>query len=390
MTANRSAPQRFSIISLIRSEAGGGLVLMLSAVLAMLVANSPLAAVYASTLSAHVGGLSILHWINDGLMALFFLLVGLEIKRELIEGELRTWPDRVLPGVGALGGMIGPALIFVALTWKEPAMLSGWAIPMATDIAFALGVMSLLGPRVPTSLKILLTALAIVDDLAAVAVIALFYTTELSGLMLGLAVTTLAALAILNRAGVVRLSPYLLLGVLLWYFVLRSGVHATIAGVLLGMSIPLKAEGAGESPLHRLEHGLQPWSAFLIVPIFGFANAGVSLAGMTWATLTHPVTLGVATGLFVGKQAGVFGFMKLAIRAGLAGRPEGVGALQFYGMSLLCGIGFTMSLFIGLLAYPGKPDLEAATKIGVLLGSSISMAAGALALVLGAKRNAPA
>jgi NhaA family Na+:H+ antiporter len=368
------------------SESASGLVLMASAILALIVANSAWAPTYFATLQAYVGPLSVLHWINDGLMALFFLLVGLEIKRELLDGQLRTWPDRALPGIAALGGMIVPALVYVSVNWQSPETLKGWAIPAATDIAFVLGVLSLLGRRVPVSLKVFLTALAILDDLGAVLIIAIFYTANLSLTMLACAGLTLAALYGLNRAGIGRLLPYCVLGALLWFFVLRSGVHATVAGVLLALMIPLRLSiGKPDdptSPLHVLEHGLHPWSAFLVLPIFGFANAGVSLTGFTPAMLLEPVTLGVAAGLFVGKQIGVFGAVAAAVRLGWAQLPAHATWLQVYGIALLCGVGFTMSLFIGLLAFADMPQLEAATKIGVLAGSLLCIATGALVLFL--------
>jgi Na+:H+ antiporter, NhaA family len=380
----RPTIRRGAVRTLLTGEAGAGLGLMASAALALAVANSPLAATYFGALQAHVGGLSVLHWINDGLMAVFFLLVGLEIKREMIEGRLRTWPDRILPGLAALGGMAAPALVYVAVNRHSPETIRGWAIPAATDIAFALGVLALLGRRVPVSLKIFLTALAIIDDLGAVLIIALFYTAALSLPMLCGAAVTLAALAGLNRAGTRRLLPYLVLGVVLWVFVLQSGVHATVAGVLLALTIPLRpgSADAPASPLHRLEHAIQPWSAYLILPVFGFANAGVSLAGFTPHMLLEPVTLGVALGLILGKQVGVFGLVLAAVKLGLAQRPAGAGWAQIYGVSLLCGVGFTMSLFIGLLAFAETPALEAETKIGVLAGSIACMLAGALVLRL--------
>ena len=373
------------------SEAGGGLVLMASAALALVVANSPLADTYFAALKSYVGPLSVLHWINDALMAVFFLLVGLEIKREMLDGRLRTWPDRVLPGLAAAGGMAAPALVYVAVNGSSPETLRGWAIPTATDIAFALGVLALLGSRVPVSLKVFLTALAIIDDLGAVLIIAVFYTADLSPPMLGGAAVTFAVLYGLNKAGVARLWPYLLLGVVLWVLVLKSGVHATVAGVLLAMTVPLRLSvGKPEdptSPLHILEHAVQPWSAYLILPIFGFANAGVSLAGFTPHMLLDPVTLGVALGLFVGKQLGVFGLVIAAVRLGLAQRPAHATWTQVYGVSLLCGVGFTMSLFIGLLAFADAPALEAEVKIGVLAGSVACMVAGALVLLFATPRE---
>ncbi|WP_345821748.1 Na+/H+ antiporter NhaA [Methylobacterium fujisawaense] len=381
---------RSSLRGLLTSGAGGGLVLMASAALALIVANSPLADVYFAGLKAHLGPLSVLHWINDGLMAVFFLLVGLEIKRELLDGRLRTWPDRILPGVAALGGMILPALVYAAVNWRTPETLRGWAIPAATDIAFALGVLALLGSRVPVSLKVFLTALAILDDLGAVIVIAVFYTADLSLPMLGGAAAMLAALYGLNKAGVSRLWPYLALGAVLWVFTLLSGVHATVAGVLLALTVPLRLSiGRPDdptSPLHILEHAVSPWSAFLILPVFGFANAGVSFAGVRPAMLLDPVTLGVALGLFLGKQVGVFGFVLATVKLGWAQRPRGASWAQVYGVAVLCGVGFTMSLFIGLLAFATQPDLEAETKIGVLLGSLACMAVGALVLRLAPAR----
>lgn len=372
----------------ITSEAGGGLLLMCVAALALLVANSPLAPVYFGLLKSYVFGLSILHWINDALMAGFFLLVGLEIKREILTGELSTWSRRALPGIAALGGMVVPALIYAACNAGDAVTMRGWAIPTATDIAFALGVLALLGSRVPASLKIFLTALAIIDDLGAVMIIALFYTANLSLDMLGLAILGLIVLGVMNKAGVTRIAPYLLVGVLVWFFVLRSGVHATLAGVALAMTIPLGVGAGAQSPLQRLEHALHPWVAYAIVPIFGFANAGVSLAGTGPQTLVQPVPLGILLGLFIGKQVGVFGFAWAALRLGLAELPARASHLQIYGVSLLCGIGFTMSLFIAALAFESVPALNDAAKIGVLAGSIISASAGWLVLRLAGQRQA--
>ena len=370
----------------LRGEAGAGIVLMVVAGLAVVIANSPAAPLYFGALKSYVLGLSVLHWINDALMALFFLLVGLEIKREMLDGQLSSWSRRVLPGFAALGGMIAPALIYAAFNLGRPESLRGWAIPTATDIAFALGALSLLGSRVPASLKVFLTALAILDDLGAVIIIAVFYTAGLSGLYLGLAGATLVALIALNRLGVMRLAPYLLLGVALWVFTLKSGVHATLAGVALALTIPLTPSPAkpdsASSPLHRLEHGLHPYVAFLVIPVFGFANAGVSFAGLGLSTLATPVPFGIMIGLFLGKQIGVFGFGWLAIRAGLADLPARASWAQFYGIALLCGIGFTMSLFIGLLAFPASEALQDQTKIGVLAGSLLSGICGWLLLRL--------
>jgi NhaA family Na+:H+ antiporter len=363
------------------SEAAGGVVLMAAAAVALGLANSQLSTAYFGVLGTYIAGLSVLHWINDALMALFFLLVGLEIKREFIDGQLSTWPRRILPGLAAAGGMIAPAVIYVILNAGTPATLRGWAIPTATDIAFALGVLALLGPRVPVSLKVFLTALAIIDDLGAVAIIAAFYTADLSLGWLSLSLATLAVLAALNRAGVERLIVYLALGAVLWFFVLKSGVHATLAGVALALTVPLRpSPGRPDdpaSPLHILEHGLHPWVAFLIVPLFGLANAGVALGEMA---LFAPVPLGIAGGLFFGKQIGVFLITWVAVKLDWADCPEDATFMQVYGVSLLCGIGFTMSLFIGLLAFPSSPELQEAVKIGVLTGSTLSALAGAIVL----------
>jgi len=388
-TPRRPAQARRTAGSVFRAflanEAAGGVVLMGAAVLALVVANSWLSALYFGALKSYIGPLSVLHWINDALMAVFFLVVGLEIKRELLDGQLATWPRRVLPGVAAAGGLLVPALIYVALNAGSPETLRGWAIPAATDIAFALGVLALLGSRVPVSLKVFLTALAILDDLAAVLIIALFYTADLSWPALGGAAVVLALLVGINRRGEERFAPYLALGALLWLLVFLSGVHATVAGVLLALTIPLRqSPGRPEdphSPLHRLERALHPWSAFLVVPVFGFANAGVSLSGLTFSALLHPVTLGVAVALFVGKQVGVFASTWAAVQLRLADRPEDASWGQVYGVCLLCGIGFTMSLFVGLLAFPTDAALQDAVKTGVLLGSLASALAGTLVLL---------
>jgi NhaA family Na+:H+ antiporter len=382
-----SPPRRrhFSVLrDFLDNEASGGLLLMAAAAVALVVANSPAAPAYFSLLHAPLAGLDVLHWINDGLMAVFFLLIGLEIKREFLDGELSSWSRRVLPGVAAVGGMVVPALIYVAFNMGDPVTLRGWAIPAATDIAFALGILSLLGPRVPASLKIFLAALAILDDLGAIVIIAVFYTAELSVTALGLAALSLAILIAFNRFGIARLWPYLIVGAALWAFVLQSGVHATLAGVALALTIPLRASPARpddpESPLHRLEHGISPWVAFGVVPVFGFANAGVSFAGVDASVLMGPVPLGIALGLFVGKQIGVFGACWLAIRTDIADLPAGASWSQLYGVGLLCGIGFTMSLFIGALAFPQVPELVDAVKIGVLGGSVLSAIGGWLVL----------
>ncbi|GFM52437.1 Na(+)/H(+) antiporter NhaA 1 [Pseudomonas cichorii] len=375
-------PRAVAILArFLASESAGGIVLMGAALAALIVANSPLASGYFAILHSVWLGLSVELWINDGLMAIFFLMVGLEIKREVLAGGLATWEQRALPGFAAAGGMLVPALIYLAINWGNAQTIGGWAIPAATDIAFALGVLSLLGKRVPTSLKVFLAALAILDDLGAVTIIAFFYSSGLNLPMLLASFATLALLVVMNRLKVRRLLPYLITGALLWFFVLQSGVHATLAGVALALCIPLgKPEEEARSPLLFLEEKLHYWVAFAIVPVFGFANAGVSLAGISVDNLLDPVPLGVALGLFVGKQIGVFLAALLAIRAGLAVLPQGSNWVQLYGVALLCGIGFTMSLFIGNLAFPGAAHLVDEVKIGVLMGSGLAAIAGVLLL----------
>jgi Na+:H+ antiporter, NhaA family len=373
----------------LHSEAAGGIVLIAAAALAMLAANLPgLSEEYfhllhletGPVISPIYGAMSVHLWINDAAMALFFLLVGLEIKREFVDGRLASWSRRRLPVVAAAAGMAVPAGFYLLATGGAPELANGWAIPAATDIAFAIGVLAILGRRAPASLKLFLTTVAIVDDLGAVVIIALFYTARIDLVSLGLAAATMAAMYALNRAGVKRLLPFLLLAALLWLFVFRSGVHATIAGVAAALMIPItKSPGApddAESPLHRLEHALHPWSAFLVVPLFGFANAGVSLLGMPASVLLDPLPLGIALGLFAGKQLGIFGSIWIADRIGFAKRPGGTSWAQVYGVALLAGIGFTMSLFIGGLAFPGNALLSDEVKIGVLGGSLLSAITG--------------
>jgi NhaA family Na+:H+ antiporter len=365
-----SALRRF-----LEGQSSAGLVLMGTAALALVIANSPLGPSYEALLHTYVGPLSLGHWINDGLMAVFFLLVGLEIKREALDGQLSTWSRRALPGIAAAGGMAVPAMVYLAFNSGPTA--HGWAIPAATDIAFALGVISLLGKRVPASLRVFLTALAIIDDLGAVIIIALFYTAGLSLPDLAGAAVVMAVLVGMNRLGVRSLTPYLLLGLVLWVLVLRSGVHATLAGVILAFTVPLQGtpgrpDEEDSSPLHRLEHVLHLPVGFLVVPIFGLANAGVPFLDLPAEALAAPVTLGVGLGLLAGKVVGVLGFSMLAIRLGLADMPAYAGRLQMAGTALLCGIGFTMSLFITLLAFPGDPLLQAEAKIGILGGSLLS------------------
>jgi NhaA family Na+:H+ antiporter len=376
------------------SEASGGLILMAVAALAIVVANSPVADVYFHALHVYLGPLSLQHWINDALMSVFFLLVGLEIKREMLDGQLSSWSRRILPGAAAAGGMALPALIYIGFNLSDPSTLRGWAIPTATDIAFALGVLSLLGDRVPASLKIFLAALAIIDDLGAVIVIAIFYTADINVIALAVAAVLIANLVILNRSSVKNIWAYLGLGVLLWIAVFLSGIHATLAGVVLALAIPLKVtpgtpEAAQEdSPLHKLEHALQKPVAFFIVPIFGFANAGVSFAGASASVLAEPVTLGVAAGLLFGKLGGVLGTVALLVKSGLAQLPARATWSQMTGVSLLCGIGFTMSLFIGLLAFPDASSQDH-VKIGILAGSLASGVAGAVVLRASGHRKQP-
>jgi NhaA family Na+:H+ antiporter len=375
--------------SFLANEALGGILLIAAAALAMALANSAAAPIYFQALDSYLGPLSVLHWVNDALMAVFFFLVGLEVKRELVDGNLSTWRDRRLPIISAAAGMVVPAAIYLFITNGSPSLLRGWAIPAATDIAFALGVLALLGSRVPASLKLFLTSVAVVDDIGAVAIIAIAYTAAIN------VVALLAALLIhllmigLNRAGEKRLGPFLALSLALWLAVLLSGVHPTVAGVLAALTIPLdRSPGAPDSDkslLHHLEHMIQPWVAYLIVPLFGFANAGVSLRGFDWNSLLAPLPLGIATALFVGKQIGIFGSVRAAVALGIARRPRGANWLQIYGVSLLCGIGFTMSLFIGGLAFD-DPALAAAVKVGVLGGSVLSAVMGYL-LFLAAAPN---
>jgi len=372
---NNSFARPSAIRRFLEAQSSAGLVLMAAAVVALTIANSPIGPGYATMLHLYFGPLSLEHWINDGLMALFFLLVGLEIKREVLDGQLSTWPRRILPGIAAAGGMIVPALIYLAFNRGPTA--AGWAIPAATDIAFALGVIALLGKRVPASLRIFLAALAIIDDLGAVLIIALFYTADLSLPDLVGAGVALAALICLNRYKVRRLSPYMLVGLVLWVLVLRSGIHATLAGVMLAFAIPMdctpgRSDADNISPLHKLEHLLHLPVAFLVVPIFGLANAAVPILGLPPGAFVAPVTLGVAAGLLIGKIVGVFGFAALAVRMGLADMPAHAGRLQMLGVACLCGIGFTMSIFITLLAFPNSPLLQAEAKIGVLAGSLVA------------------
>lgn len=374
-------PPRSVLRDFLASESAGGMLLIFAAILAMIVANSSLGTAYHDAIHAvtgpvltdKLGPMTVHLWINDGLMAVFFLLVGLEIKREFVDGRLASWDRRRLPFIAAAAGMAVPAALYLVFAGSTPGLAQGWAIPAATDIAFAMGVLALLGKRAPISLKLFLVTVAIVDDMGAVAIIALFYTAKINLLALAAAAAILGAMFALGRLGVKSLPLYLLAFAFLWYAMLLSGVHATIAGVLAAMAIPFEhTPGAADSqtsPLHRLEHGLHPWVAFAIVPLFGFANAGVDISGLTAEQLFAPLPLGIAAGLFLGKQIGIFGSVWLAVKLGIAGRLRGATWLQIYGVAMLCGIGFTMSLFIGGLAFPGDPLLIEEAKIGILMGS---------------------
>ena len=377
-------------------EASSGILLMMSAVLAMILANSVFSSYYDLLLgvpvTVAVGTFEIskplLLWINDGLMALFFFLVGLELKREFIEGDLSQPGQITLPAIGAIGGMLVPALCYFALNYDNPEAVDGWAIPTATDIAFALGILTIIGSKVPLQLKVFLTSLAIFDDLGAIIVIAIFYTEKLSMTSLVFSAVTLTILWILNRQRVTSTAPYIFLGIVLWVAVLKSGVHATLAGVILALFIPIKGKPGEPSPLKSLEHNLHELVAFIVLPIFAFANAGINLTGVGLDELLSPVPLGIILGLVVGKQIGVFGFCFVAIKLGLAKLPEGVNWRLLYGVSLLCGVGFTMSLFIGSLAFEqstGSPVFQ--DRLGIVVGSLISGIAGYLLIKFSLKNK---
>ncbi len=374
----------------LKLEAAGGIILVIAAALAMLMANSPLSPYYDMLIDmpveVRVGSLELakplLLWVNDGLMAVFFFLVGRELKREFLEGELKEPANVVLPGLAALGGMIAPALIYIAFNNGDEIAMQGWAIPTATDIAFALGVLSLLGNRVPTSLKVFLVSLAIFDDMGAIIIIALFYTASISTLSLIIAATCLVALFIINRRGVGEMSPYMIIGIIMWIAVLKSGVHATLAGVLLAFFVPMRdRKDPNRSLLKELEHDLHGAVAFFILPVFAFANAGISLQGVGLEQLMHPVPLGIAAGLFIGKQLGVFAFCWLGVKMGIAKMPEGVGWSALYGAALITGIGFTMSLFVGSLAFEASGvNRLFDERLGIIIGSLLSAVAGYLLL----------
>jgi len=373
----------------LRLESSAGILLVIATIAALLVSNSPMAGLYGRLLDVPLvialGDLVVdkplLLWINDGLMALFFFLIGLEIKREILEGQLSSKDQLLLPAAGALGGFVVPAGIYAAFNWGNPETIDGWAIPAATDIAFALGVLMLLGSRVPIGLKMFLTSIAIFDDIAAIVVIAIFYTQDLSLFALIAGAIGITSLVVLNRLGVTRIAVYATIGLVVWICVLKSGVHATLAGFAVACTVPLRTESTAPSPLRHLEHSLHPWVAYLILPLFAFANAGVSFAGISRDALLGPVSIGIAAGLFFGKQLGVFGIVWLAVKLKLAQLPQGSNWLSIYGVALLTGIGFTMSLFIGSLAFErGAFDQLAATRVGVLMGSILSATAGYLFL----------
>ncbi len=382
----------------LKLETTAGIFLMLAAALALLANNSILGPYYTALLTTpvevRIGDLEIakplLLWINDGLMAIFFFLVGLEIKREVLQGELSSFSKASFPFLAAIGGMAGPAIIYSFFNWDNAETIRGWAIPSATDIAFALGVLALLGNRVPVNLKIFLLALAIIDDIGAIAIIAIFYTENLSVAMLGLSFAGFVALIALNRSGVKSITPYALIGLFIWVCVLKSGVHATLAGVITALAIPMKGTTEdAPSPLHQLEHSLHPWVAFMILPVFAFANAGVSLAQISIADLTSSVPLGIALGLFFGNQIAIFLLTFLAVSIGVAKLPAGVRWIQIYGTGCIAGVGFTMSLFIGTLAF-SDPELINQVRLGVLMGSFASAVLGYSVLRLTADRPEPA
>ncbi len=375
----------------IKKESSAGMLLIVVTILALALQNSGFSTVYSSFLHTHVeirfGNLQIakplLLWVNDGLMAVFFFLIGLEVKREVLEGHLSSMSQIALPGIAAIGGMAVPALVFVMFNQGESFAMKGWAIPTATDIAFALGILSLLGNRVPISLKIFLMALAIIDDLGAIIIIALFYTSELSTMSIGIASVALVTLFVMNRMGVVKKAAYILVGVVLWVSVLKSGVHATLAGVALAFMIPLTStgnDGKKFSMAKEMEHDLHYWVAFMILPLFAFVNAGVDLRGISINEMFGPVPMGIMLGLFIGKQVGVFGFSWVAIKLGWASLPKESNWMQLYGVSILTGIGFTMSLFVDSLAYNDTELYHYADKLAILLGSFLSGIVGYLVL----------
>ena len=369
-----------TIRKFLKLESAGGIILIIAAMVAMIIANSPLQDLYSGTLHSYIAGLSVEHWINDGLMAIFFMLIGLEVKRELIEGALNTKEKAIFPAIAAVGGMLAPALVYVAFNFADPVALQGWAIPAATDIAFALGVMALLGNRVPVSLKVFLLALAIIDDLGVIVIIALFYSSDLSTIALAVAFAATTTLFVMNAKNVTKISLYLIVGAVLWFSVLKSGVHATLAGVVLGFAIPLNGkEGHSDkhSPLKHLEHVLHPYVAYFILPLFAFANAGISLEGVSLESMTSMLPVGIAMGLFIGKPLGIFTASYIAVKTGLAKLPDGIGLNHIFAVSVLCGIGFTMSIFISSLAFVGAPaEFNTYSRLGILLGSTVAAVVG--------------
>lgn len=391
--ARRLGDLQNALLEFIRLEAASAVVLLVVTALALIVANSPWGGAYEAALQFKLGPswirLTALHWINDSLMAVFFMLVGLEIKREVTVGALSSLQQAALPLVAALGGVLAPALIYVAISAGDPDALAGWATPVATDIAFALGILALLGPRVPSSLKVFLTALAVLDDLLVVLIIVLFYTGQGSPLYLLFAGIGLAVLIGMNRLGVAQVSLYLLVGAVVWFCVLRSGVHPTLAGVMVAFTVPMGGDGhaGAASPLHRLEHALHPWVAWLVVPVFAFANAGVAFSEISWATVSGPIFIGIVAGLFLGKQIGIVSSAWMATRLGIARAPENATFHHIHGVAAVCGVGFTMCLYIASLAFDTEAQ-ESAAKIGVLVGSLLSGVAGYAALRSASRRGA--
>ena len=380
----------------LKLESAGGILLLFSAAVAMLLANSPLSSQYNDFLnlpvSLQIGSFSInktlIHWINDGFMAVFFVLVGMEVKKELFEGALSSYQQAIFPAIAAVGGMIVPALVYWFIAKQDPSLANGWAIPMATDIAFALGIMALLSKQVPLPLKIFLLALAIIDDLGAIVVIALFFSHELSVQALIFSGVSILTLVLLNRFRVSALCAYMVIGAILWASVLKSGVHATLAGVIIGFCIPLKGK-KGERPLHDFEHILAPWSSFVILPLFAFANAGVSFDGIDVSMISSPLLLAIACGLIIGKPVGVFGFSYISVKLGLAKLPDGIKFKQIFAVAVLCGIGFTMSMFLASLAFDADAgeSVNTLSRLGILLGSTISATLGYLFLKQTTKLN---
>lgn len=360
-----------------KMESAGGILLVIAAAVAMTIANTSLNDAYQGFLHTYVFGMSVSHWINDGLMAVFFLLIGLEVKRELLEGALKSKETAIFPAIAAVGGMLAPALVYILFNYGDAQAIQGWAIPAATDIAFALGIMALLGKRVPVSLKVFLLALAIIDDLGVVVIIALFYTGDLSTSALAVGFAMTAALFILNSKKVTKLTPYMIVGAILWFAVLKSGVHATLAGVVLGFAIPLQGKKGEHSPLIHMEHALHPYVAFGILPLFAFANAGISLEGVSLDGLTSMLPLGIALGLLIGKPLGIFSFSWLAVKSGIAKLPEGINFVHIFAVSVLCGIGFTMSIFISSLAFGSvNAEFDTYARLGILMGSTTAAVLG--------------